>query len=259
MKKTITCFLLAAMCSASCVSCGKNNEPANTDEAKTGFVTGKVTNTQGQPVANAQVYISSTIFFNSGVQTTTDANGNYKIAIPAVNSFRAFARMLVQYNGHPYLVYFEPDHPQSFTYQDKVTCNFKWKLQGAVPASSAPDDYYGGTVSIYSDASNLPFPPGDLAVQGNIIFKFEPVGPMIDGSAGQTITAHTAAPNYSYMYDIPVGKYKVSATYLGQTLKLRDNRRGSNDSFGTEKVVEFIQEGSTTNGGEIRMYLEFSK
>src|SRR5689334_795607 len=148
-------------------------------------------------------------FFNSGAQTTSDENGNYKIKIPAINSLRAYARTLVNYNGKPYLVSLDPDHPQSFTSEDAVTCNFRWKLTGPVPGSSAPDDYYGGTVTIYASSSNLPFPANDLAAQGNIEFKFEPQGVLIDGSAGQTVTAHAAPPNYSYLYDIPVGKYKV--------------------------------------------------
>jgi hypothetical protein len=58
--------------------------------------------------------------------------------------------------------------------------------------------------------------------------------------------------------DIPVGRYKVSATYQGQALKIRNNSQGSFDTFGTSRILDFAMEGST-NGGPIRMYLEFSK
>lgn len=260
MKKIISFSILSALLGAGCISCEKDktNDANNSDSSK-GYVTGQVTNTQGQPVANAQVYISSDVWFNSGSQTTSDANGKYKIKIPSINSLRAYARTLVTYNNKQYLVSFEPDHPQSFTSEDAVTCNFKWKLTGAVPGSSAPDDYYGGLVTIYASSSNLPFPAGDLAAQGNVIFTFEPQGTLIDGSAGKTVTAHAGPPNYSYIYDIPIGKYKVSATYLGQALKIRDNSQNSNDTFGASKVLDFTMEGSNTNGGPIRMYLEFSK
>jgi len=166
---------------------------------------------------------------------------------------------LVNYNSKQYLVNLDPDYPQSFTSEDAVTCNFRWKLTGPVPGSSAPDDYYGGIVTIYGSSSNLPFPAGDLAAQGDIAFKFEPQGALIDGSAGQTVTAHAGPPNYSYIYDIPVGRYKISATYQGQVLKIRDNNLGSTDTFATSKTVDFSMEGSTTNGGPVRMYLEFSK
>jgi len=257
MKKSIVFLMLSVIFSAGCVSCEKSKNAESAGE--TGYVSGKVANTLGQPMAGAQVYISSDVFFNSGVQTTSDAGGNYKMAIPSINSLRAFARTLVTYNGRQYLVYLDPDHPQSFTSQDKVTCNFRWKLTGTVAGSTVPGDYYGGTVAIYADASHLPFPAGDLAAQGNIEFKFEPVGPLIDGSVGQTVTAHAGPPNYSYLYDIPIGKYKVSATYQGQALKIRNNRQGSSDSFGSSKELEFVQEGSTANGGPITMYLEFSK
>lgn len=260
MKKIISFSLLAALLGASCISCDKDetNNTKENDSAK-GYVTGQVTNTQGQPVAGAQVYISSDVFFNSGSQTTSDANGKYKIKIPSINSLRAYARSLVTFNNKKYLVYFEPDHPQSFTSEDAVTCNFKWKLTGAVPGSSVPDDYYGGIVTIYASSSNLPFSAADLAAQGSVVFTFEPQGTLIDGSVGKTIVTHSGPPNYSYIYDIPVGKYKVSATYLRQALKIRDNSQNSNDTFGASKVLDFTMEGSTTNGGPIRMYLEFSK
>lgn len=260
MKKIITLLTAAAIFTMGCTSCNKNNSHSEGEQSEQkGYVTGKVTNTQGQPVSGAQVYISSDVFFNSGAQTTSDAYGNYKIRIPTVNSLRAFARTLVTYNNKPYLVYMEPDHPQSFTSEEAVTCNFRWKLTGPVPGSSAPDDYYGGLVTIYANSDNLPFPAGDLAEQGNIEFTFEPQGALIDGSAGQIVKAHATPPNYCYMYDIPIGKYKVSATYQGQTLKIRDNSLGSSDTFGTSRILDFTMEGSTANGGPIRMYLEFSK
>jgi len=259
MKKVIAFLTTAAIFTMGCASCQKNNNTTDGKGGNKGYVSGKVTNTQGQPVSGAQVYISSDVFFNSGSQTTSDANGNYKIQIPPVNSLRAFARMLVNYNNKPYLVYMDPDHPQSFTSEDAVTCNFKWKLTGAVPGSSAPDDYYGGIVTIYANSDNLPFPAGNLAAQGEIEFTFEPQGALIDGSTGQTVTAHSTPPNYSYIYDVPIGKYKVSATYHGQALKIRDNSLGSSDSFATSKILDFTMEGSTANGGPIRMYLEYSK
>src|SRR5689334_3830537 len=118
MKKAITFLTTAAIFAMGCASCQKNNNTTDGKGGSKGYVSGKVTNTQGQPVSGAQVYISSDVFFNSGSQTTSDANGNYKIQIPPVNSLRAFARMLVNYNNKPYLVYMDPDHPQSFTSED---------------------------------------------------------------------------------------------------------------------------------------------
>ncbi|HEX2630471.1 MAG TPA: carboxypeptidase-like regulatory domain-containing protein [Chitinophagaceae bacterium] len=255
MNKAITILTIAALLNTACASCQR----AKARKTDKGYISGKVMNTEGKPIANAQVYISSSVFFNSGVQTTTDANGHYRMKIPSINSLRAFARVLVTYNDKKYLVNLDPDYPQSFTSFDAVTCNFRWKLSGPVPGSSAPEDYYGGVLTLYGSSSNLPFPAGNLKAQGDIEFKFEPQGAMIDGSAGKTITVHAAPPNYSYIYDIPVGRYKVSATYKGQPLQIRDNSQGSSDEFGLSKIMDFVMEGSITNGGPFRMYLEFSK
>src|SRR5262245_24545369 len=121
MNKLFSYLAIAAVFTTGCASCQKtkSEQSIKTDQ---GYVSGKVTNSQGQPMAGVQVYISSDVWFNSGSQSTSDANGNYKIKIPAINSLRAYARTLVTYNNRQYLVNLTPDHPQSFTSEDAVTC-----------------------------------------------------------------------------------------------------------------------------------------
>src|SRR5687768_4493894 len=76
-------------------------------------VPGRVTDTQGRPLAGIKVVIDNTVFLNSAVTTQTDADGNYAAQVPA-GSWRALARLERSYNGRTYTFDLHPDDATSF-------------------------------------------------------------------------------------------------------------------------------------------------
>src|SRR5690349_15900349 len=212
MKK----LFLVLVTGASLMSCSKsvgNNPPDSSDQhedppkEQKGYVTGKVTDTKGNPLSGVKVYIDNTIFYNSGIGTTTDANGNYKIK-GQQGAYRAYAEMTITFNNHPFKIEFHPDNYDAFAGEDGAVRNFQWKLTGERPFN--PGTYYGGYATLSKD------PGGDLYDAENIEFTFTPVGNLIDGSTGEKLVKSCGAPysqTYYYIMDIPIGRYEITAVY----------------------------------------------
>ena len=225
MKK----FLIVLITGASMISCSKNvssNPPESPQshqdppKEEKGYITGKVTDMKGNPMAGAKVYIDNTIFYNSGISTTTDANGKYRIK-GEQGAYRAYAEMTTTFNNHPFKIQFHPDNYDAFSGEEGAVRNFQWKLTGEKPFN--PGVYYGGYATLSKD------PGGEMYDAENIEFTFTPVGNLIDGSAGSAVVKSCGAPyspSYYYVMDIPIGRYMVSAVYkpTGRPVKLRDGR-----------------------------------
>jgi hypothetical protein len=257
MKKVIT-VLIAGV---SLISCSKNvnsNPPDSSQQQEDppkevkGYVTGKVTDTKGNPLSGVKVYIDNTIFYNSGIGTTTDAKGTYKVK-GEPGAYRAYAEMTKTFNGHPFKIEFHPDNYDAFSGEDGAVRNFQWKLTGERPFN--PGTYYGGFATLSKD------PDSELYDAENIAFTFKPVGPLIDGSTGETIVKSCGGPNsqsYYYVLDIPIGRYEVSAIYkpTGKTLKLRDGREWSG-AFSETVTLDFYGEDAPL-GAANNMYITFT-
>src|SRR5690349_15962394 len=134
MKKT----LIALIAGVSLISCSKNvnsNPPDSSQQQQDppkeekGYITGQVTDTKGKPVAGVNVYIDNTIFYNSGIGITTDANGKYKVK-GQPGAYRAYAEMTMTFNNHPFKIQFHPDNYDAFSGEDGAVRNFQWKLTG---------------------------------------------------------------------------------------------------------------------------------
>jgi hypothetical protein len=250
MKKLFI-LLFANAAIISCKKSGSENPPHQPAEEK-GYVTGKVIDTKGNPVKGASVYIDNTIFYNSGINTSTDENGNNKIK-SEMGSYRAYAELMTTFNGHQFKIQFHPDNYDAFSGVDGAVRNFQWKLTGEKPFN--PGTYYGGLVTLYKD------PDSDMYDAENVEFTFTPVGNLIDGSEGQVITKQCGtpySPTYYYIPDIPIGRYKITATYkpTGQQLKVR-NGRNFNDAFANNATLDFYGTDAPV-GAENNMYIEYT-
>ena len=234
-------FLLVCL---FCFSCKKDNiKPGNDPASGNGqkYVQGKVTDAKGMPIAEARIIIDNTVFYNSGLTGTTDATGNYKIAIEQ-GSWRVYAEIDRVYHGKVFKkLSMHPDRENAFAGTEGATVNFQWKLQGEKPAPLV--GHYGGTIYLYPDSES------DLRDSENIEFTFTPQGNLIDGSPGKVIVRKGGQPqtnSYSQVQDIPIGIYKVSAKHLpsGKTLQLRRPYEGD---YATQIMVEFEPEYTFCN------------
>jgi hypothetical protein len=186
------------------LSCSKNPDNSTNNE----YLTGTVKNQSGVPLNGVKVLVDHSIFFNSNISSTTDKNGKYQIKIP-IGSWYAFAQHRAEYNGKTYSFYLHPDNTSGFGAEGGVR-NFEWKLTGEMPQPLSGN--YGGLVTIDHF-------PGIYIDDSLIDFTFTPAGPLIDGSSGKIL--HLRSNDGFTIKDIPIGRYNVTASYLGKQLKLR--------------------------------------
>lgn len=238
MIKNIILLSLAALLSLTACSCKKDPE-----KAENGYATGKVTDTQGNPIAGVEVAIENTLTgYHSSANGVTDSKGFYKIKVSNVGTFHASAYLTKEFNGKQYKLALHSEDNDPFGNEGAVR-NFQWKLSGQKPVIT--EGYYGATIEIHNE-------PGYYIDQEDIIFTLTPAGKLIDGSTGSILTLRSGqpqTPEYGYVVDIPLGKYTVSATYNGTPLKLK--KLDSDQAYHTTGSVEFeqvISSGTPTAG-----------
>lgn len=190
-----------------------------------GKLTGVVKKNDGTPLNNVTIIVDNSILFNSNINTKTNTEGRYTVDVP-IGSWFAFAQHKVRYNNLEYTIYLKPDKEQGFGREGGVR-NFTWVLTGTMPQPLSGT--FGGLVTFDN------FPGEFVENEREIVWRFEPVGNLIDGSTGPTIT--TKSPDGDTVKDLPIGRYRVSASYEGQPLKLR--RWNTDEPFANSYVFDF--------------------
>lgn len=243
-------MVILTMTMTSCTE--ETGEEGDTPALEAGYASGKVVDTQGNPIAGATVFVDNTIFFNSGISTTTDAQGNYKIKTP-IGSWRTYACIERDYNGAHFIINLHPDNADRFAGEDGAVRNFQWKLSGENPMN--PGTYYGGLVNIYKD------PDSELYDVENVEFTFTPVGPRIDGSTGESFTLKCGAPYtefYSIIPDVPIGRYELTAMHAPKNTPLKVRNGMGDDAYQNAVTIDFYGD-SAPRACNNCMYVEYSE
>jgi hypothetical protein len=191
------------------VACDKSDPGPDSVKTEHGYAQGKVVDTQGKPLQGAEVVIENTMIYHSSLVVFTDANGIYKVRLPAVGTFSASASIKRRLNDKTYTLALHPDNPDEFNIDGSVR-NFTWKLTGA--RGSEAQGRYGATVSINK------YVMSQIYDTENIEFTLVPKGPAIDGSVGKTLVLRSGQPNtqeHGYLTDIPLGRYDITGVYKG--------------------------------------------
>jgi hypothetical protein len=155
-----------------------------------------------------QIVVDNTVVFNSAVTGTTGADGSYRLTVPD-GSWRVYAKYDVQYHGRWYRFDLHPSSDDSFPGADGAVRDFVWRLRGPASPSSG-GAYHGGEVLILQD------PNSDYLRKENVEITLTPVGPLVDGSAGEAITVRSGPPRsdtFGKAVGIPIGRYRVAARY----------------------------------------------
>jgi hypothetical protein len=165
-------------------------------------VKGYVRNAQGNPIPGVNVNADNTLFYDSNLIAVTDENGYYRIDMPQLPTTwimsTSFSR---EFNGKELKFYLRSDVDQPFAGSTGAIRNFTMK------------DIVGH-IFIYPDFwsfdDSLPeFKMSDLEV------TLTPVGPIFDGSGGQTITKRAGVIEGGLGVEkIPLGQYKISARWM---------------------------------------------
>lgn len=222
-SKFAASLFIACLLITGTISCTEkeSEEPESTN----GKLTGLVKKSDGTPLTNVTILVDNSILFNSNINTKTNAEGRYAVNIP-IGSWFAVAQHKVRYNDLEYTLYLKPDKEQGFGREGGVR-NFTWELTGTMPQPLSGT--FGGLVTFDN------FPGEFVENEREILWRFEPVGNLIDGSTGTTLI--TKSPDGDTVKDLPIGKYRVFATYEGQPLKLR--RWNTDEPFLNNYVFDF--------------------
>lgn len=205
--KLITHFLWVASL-IGLVACskpaGESISPDQPTTPQAGYAMGTVRDAQGKPIKGAEITINNTGGVVNNLIGYSDANGNYKIKLstgggPLIGSYYVRGHVTVNYLNYPFKLALFVEDDSAFSPEVGAVKNLKLTIAG--PRSNFGDSgWYGGTIEVDNHTSNSHFP--------NIEVTLEPLGPLVDGSAGET---QVARPDWLYSYNVPVGQYKVTA------------------------------------------------
>lgn len=240
--------------------------PTTTDTGKPrpGWVTGKATDSQGNPLTDVSISMYGTT--NAGSNTyfsaQVDQTGHYAQEVPN-GGYEITAYVTRQYKDHTYNLWLHPVDNVSGTKQsttEGVVKDFVWRISGPTPrAKKAPKDpgsYYGGIISLGGEgAYRMSYDVGSTAAEfeypagSKIELELTPSGPLMDGSQGQVVKRELdpAKLNGAVVSDVPLGEYTAKATMVekdGTESPLRLAMRDPEGSFGDK--VEPIDSVSIT-------------
>lgn len=203
--------------------------PAPTSPQK-GYASGKATDTQGKPLANADIVVNNAQLYNYNVLGQTDAKGEYNLKLTQ-GSWYVRGTVKVNYDNKVYVLDLHPDREGGFAGTEGGVCNLQWKLTGAKPTEFGGNGYYGGLVEVYGE--------GNFVDTHLLELTLEPVGQLIDGSEGQKIVRQLDGQSIGQTNDIPLGRYRITARYLptGQILNLR--LRNADESYASSVTSSF--------------------
>lgn len=178
--------------------------PGSPHEAESFIVKGRVTDTQGNPMAGVEVYADNTFGYNANIFGISDANGYYRIDVSGVvpSSWRVGGYHNVTYHGVNYRFSLHPDDERPFVGVDGAIRNLEWRLTGERPEGG----FYGALVRVYEDYGSY-----DLELK-HVELTFTPEGPLPDGSTPPSFTR--TSENGMDFLDVPAGRYTITARYL---------------------------------------------
>ncbi len=165
-------------------------------------VAGRVTDSQGKPLAGIEVFADSTAYDNTNLYGVPNADGDYRIELGGITpgSWRVGAYLEREFHGSTFRYSLHPDTAAVFAGVDGAIRNLQWRLSGEPPEGG----FYGGRIYAYEEGFMLDMESVELTLT--------PVGPLIDGSSGVSRTSFLERG--LEITDVPVGNYRVTARYL---------------------------------------------
>jgi hypothetical protein len=240
-KTTKPLILLAGLILSGLCACEGS---AATDMAgpESGYVTGKVVDTRGEPIAGADILLDSTVFHSSYIRGSTGKDGTYRLKAQP-GAWMAYAHFKKTYNGRTYTLELHPESSDSFDDEGSVR-NFTWKLEGRSPLNEYR--YYGGFILVHT-ANDF------YEDQEKIELTLTPIGPLIDGSEGKPLRLRMGDRYWvqlGHLEDIPIGRYMVTAILESDegSRQLRIQDRHTSGDFEQEFQLDFLPVSSATPG-----------
>jgi len=217
-------FSLQLLLGLSLLACTDPNhetvEPVGNETPQAGIVSGKATDGQGRPLANAQIVANNTQFYNQNVLGQTDASGRYRLELRP-GSWYVRGTVDLRFDNKIYPLDLHPYTDAAFAGTEGAIRNLSLKVSGERSGEFGNDGYYGGQIEVF------PAFGGDEFIETEKVkLTLEPVGSLVDGSTGKT---RIAQPEGLYVDDVPLGKYKITARYSGnRPMRVRVHDKNQN-------------------------------
>ena len=222
---------------------------AHTADNPREVVSGVVQDAGGKPLPGVRIWVKPSLTTGL-VEIRTGPDGRYQAQGLLMIPYNTYAWYRTSYRDKNLCLRVAPEavnQYDSFVPTDGAVRNFKLRISGLI--DDRDNIYYGGEVRVFYEGL-----PRNSAVE----VKFEPLGPLADGSTGTTVVR---TPKDMMLEDIPVGAYRVTAQVTkpgGKKRPARLSRKGNDDSASTETSIEWESKdsciGSFGNGLD-RTYL----
>ena len=200
-----------------------------------GSVSGVVLDGQGKPIEGARIWVKPSLTTGL-VQVRTREDGRYHAEGLLNIPYNTYAWYKTTYREKTLCMRVAPmalNQYDSFVPTDGVTRNFKLKTSGVI--DDRENIYYGGDLRVFYQG---------ISRDANVDVKFEPLGPLADGSMGKTLTR---SPKDMMISDVPVGAYRVTAVVTdasGRKRAARLSRKNFDNNPTLEVTVEWQSKDS---------------
>ena len=248
MNKKIYCLGLPFAAALIIVACTKkDNDDSMPGGSTRGIVSGQITDASNNPLKDVRVTIEHTLWHNSYLFAHSDLEGKYQVTIPddPAGDWTAKAQLSKTAYGQVYKFDLMPATTNAFKKADGAVRNFKWVLSGDRPGNTG---YYGAHVDLYQLGIDI-----DITKVKLSFTHYPGEAYLVDGTQAAPLERAVEEVAGTYMVkDIPIGKYKIKASYAGKKLLL--NNRHEDDANEEIKTVVFGKYGYL---GETDYNIEF--
>ncbi|QHV96723.1 hypothetical protein GJR95_17670 [Spirosoma endbachense] len=225
MLMKIRIFLLITTLALIGTACKKEVAGNDNLTPQQGFVSGRVVDTQGNPIANASIVVNNTQYYNHNILGRTDASGRYKLELTP-GSWYIRGTTEIKFDNKRYVLDLYSETDVAFSGTEGAVRNLSLKIAGERTGEFGDVGYYGGQIEVVG-----------LGIDTEAVeLTLQPVGALMDGMTGKSLTAK---PDRMYIDDVPLGKYTITARYGADRKPLRLRILDSDRAYGSSLTASF--------------------
>ncbi|KRE33046.1 hypothetical protein ASG85_15355 [Paenibacillus sp. Soil724D2] len=172
------------------------------EEVEPYVVKGYVRDAKGNPIPDVEIFADNTLLYDSNLLAVTDESGHYRIELPQIaTTYRMGANITKEFNGKNFTFHLAADVDRPLAGSTGAVRDFTWKK-------------FDGHIFVYPNFSSFDdsLPEFDMS---DLEITLTPVGPLLDGSTGQTLIKRGGpVPGGAGIDHVPIGRYKASARWL---------------------------------------------